>query len=77
VQNVSVGDGGKAIVGNVAQHANVIVSDSRGDGGATLLAMPQGRVWFTSRNGHAWATSASPKSANSGSCHHYSSIDGS
>ena len=28
VQNVSVGDGGKAIVGNVTQHASVIVSDS-------------------------------------------------
>ena len=28
VQNVSVGDGGKAIVGNVTQHANVIVSDT-------------------------------------------------
>jgi hypothetical protein len=27
VQNVSVGDGGKAIVGNVTQHASVIVSD--------------------------------------------------
>ena len=27
VQNVSVGDGGNAIVGNVTQHANVIVSD--------------------------------------------------
>jgi hypothetical protein len=27
VQNVSVGDGGKAIVGNVTQHANVIVSN--------------------------------------------------
>jgi len=27
VQNVSLGDGGKAIVGNVTQHANVIVSD--------------------------------------------------
>jgi hypothetical protein len=27
VQNVSVGDGGKAIVGNVTQHAGVIVSD--------------------------------------------------
>ena len=27
VQNVSVGDGGKAIVGNVKQHASVIVSD--------------------------------------------------
>ena len=36
VQNVSVGDGGKAIVGNVTQHANVIVSGqapgARGDG---------------------------------------------
>ena len=36
VQNVSVGDGGKAIVGNVTQHASVIVSDkapsARGDG---------------------------------------------
>ena len=29
VQNVSVGDGGKAIVGNVTQHARVIVSDKR------------------------------------------------
>ena len=28
VQNVSVGDGGKAIVGNVTQHASVIVSDT-------------------------------------------------
>jgi hypothetical protein len=27
MQNVSVGDGGKAIVGNVTQHANVIVSN--------------------------------------------------
>jgi hypothetical protein len=27
VQNVSVGDGGKAIVGNVTQHASVIVSE--------------------------------------------------
>jgi hypothetical protein len=27
VQNVSVGDGGKAIVGNVTQHASVIVKD--------------------------------------------------
>jgi len=29
VQNVSVQDGGKAIVGNVTQHASVIVSDKR------------------------------------------------
>jgi hypothetical protein len=28
VQNLSVGDGGKAIVGNVTQHASVIVSDA-------------------------------------------------
>lgn len=28
VQNVSVADGGKAIVGNVTQHANVIVADN-------------------------------------------------
>jgi hypothetical protein len=27
VQNVSVGDGGKAIVGNVTQHASVVVRD--------------------------------------------------
>jgi hypothetical protein len=37
VQNVSVGDGGKAIVGNVTRHASVIVSgqerSDRGDGG--------------------------------------------
>jgi hypothetical protein len=29
VQNVSVGDGGKAIVGNVAQHASVIVAETQ------------------------------------------------
>ncbi len=29
VQNVSVGDGGNAIVGNVTQHAHVIVSDQK------------------------------------------------
>ena len=29
VRNLSVGDGGKAIVGNVTQHASVIVSDKR------------------------------------------------
>jgi hypothetical protein len=28
VQNVSVGDGGRAIVGNVTQHASVVVSDN-------------------------------------------------
>jgi hypothetical protein len=30
VQNVSVGDGGRAIVGNVTQHASVILSDNSG-----------------------------------------------
>ena len=34
VQNVSVGDGGKAIVGNVTQHASVIVSDKKPASGA-------------------------------------------
>lgn len=29
VQNVSVGDGGKAIVGNITQHRSVIVSDAK------------------------------------------------
>lgn len=29
VQNVKVGDGGKAIVGNITQHASVIVSDKK------------------------------------------------
>ena len=33
VQNVSVQDGGKAIVGNVTQHASVIVSDAKQDVG--------------------------------------------
>jgi hypothetical protein len=34
VQNVSVRDGGKAIVGNVTQHASVIVSDGDAECGA-------------------------------------------
>jgi len=38
VQNVSVGDGGKAIVGNVTQHRSVIVSDN---GGATAMTDAQ------------------------------------
>ena len=41
VQNVSVGDGGKAIVGNVTQHASVMVSDSSG---ATAAASPPDRT---------------------------------
>ena len=43
VQNVSVGDGGKAIVGNVTQHASVIVSDKRPAPAVTdarMVAMP-------------------------------------
>src|SRR6266853_5755415 len=39
VQNVSVGDGGKAIVGNVTQHASVIVSDKRPAGVVTDARM--------------------------------------
>jgi hypothetical protein len=39
VQNVSVGDGGKAIVGNVTQHASVIVSD-KGQAPAAAVSMP-------------------------------------
>jgi len=35
VQNVSVGDGGRAIVGNVTQHASVVVADNGGSGTAT------------------------------------------
>ncbi|MDI1265390.1 MAG: hypothetical protein PS018_19260 [bacterium] len=38
VQNVSVGDGGNAIVGNVTQHANVIVSDKGAASGAKSAA---------------------------------------
>ena len=41
VQNVSVGDGGKAIVGNV-QHASVIVSDNSGATAATASSPDRG-----------------------------------
>jgi len=43
VQNVSVGDGGKAIVGNVTQHASVSVSDNSGAPAVTdarMVSMP-------------------------------------
>ncbi|MEA2918719.1 MAG: hypothetical protein QOJ15_10800, partial [Bradyrhizobium sp.] len=43
VQNVSVQDGGKAIVGNFKQHASVIVSDNNGATAVTddrMVAMP-------------------------------------
>jgi hypothetical protein len=43
VQNVSVGDGGKAIVGNVTQHAREIVPDKRPTSEVTdsrMLPMP-------------------------------------
>src|SRR5450755_1096263 len=40
VQNVSVRDGGKAIVGNVTQHASVIVSDKSPTPAARRVPMP-------------------------------------
>jgi hypothetical protein len=43
VQNVRVGDGGNAIVGNVTQHRSVIVSDKSGAAAATdvpMVSMP-------------------------------------
>jgi hypothetical protein len=43
VQNVSIGDGGKAIVGNVTQHARVIVSDK-----SPAPAAPNARIAATS-----------------------------
>jgi hypothetical protein len=42
VQNVSVGDGGKAIVGNVTQHASVIVSDVSPVPAATVTTSKRG-----------------------------------
>ena len=39
VQHVSVGDGGKAIVGNVTQHARMLVSD-KGPAHAVTVSMP-------------------------------------
>lgn len=42
VQNVSVGDGGKAIVGNVTQHASVIVSDRKPASAARKVAKESG-----------------------------------
>jgi len=48
VQNVSVGDGGKAIVGNVTQHASVIVSDEKPASAARSAPKASG-----SRRGHA------------------------
>ena len=47
VQNVSVGDGGKAIVGNVTQHARVIVSDKKPPSAARNAPKAAG-----SRRGH-------------------------
>jgi hypothetical protein len=40
VQNVSVQDGGKAIVGNVTQHTQVVVSDKSGATAVTDARMP-------------------------------------
>ena len=48
VQNVSVGDGGKAIVGNVTQHASVIVSEKCQVPAATAarrVSMPDLSEW--------------------------------
>jgi hypothetical protein len=42
VQNVSVGDGGKAIVGNVTQHASVIVKDNGAASAARKAAKASG-----------------------------------
>jgi len=42
VQNVSVGDGGKAIVGNVTQHASVIVKDKGSASAARKVAKASG-----------------------------------
>src|SRR5450631_4374405 len=45
VQNVSVGDGGNAIVGNITQHRSVMVSDSSGAPAVTdarMVPMPDG-----------------------------------
>ena len=45
VQNVSVADGGKAIVGNITQHASVVVSDQSAAPAATddrRVSMPDG-----------------------------------
>jgi hypothetical protein len=42
VQNVSVGDGGKAIVGNVTQHARVIVSEKNPPSAARKAAKAAG-----------------------------------
>jgi hypothetical protein len=41
VQNVSVQDGGKAIVGNVTQHTSVVVSDHGGATAVTDARMPE------------------------------------
>jgi hypothetical protein len=44
VQNVSVGDGGKAIVGNVTQHASVIVSDKNAASMASSPEVPESSI---------------------------------
>ena len=41
MQNVSVQDGGKAIVGNVTQHTSVVVSDHSGATTVTDARMPE------------------------------------
>ena len=59
VQNVSVGDGGKAIVGNVTQHASVIVSDKNG---ATAVTAGGCRCLIVARTSTvAWTESRKPR----------------
>jgi len=41
VQNVSVQDGGKAIIGNVTQHTSVVASDQRGATTASDARIPE------------------------------------
>ena len=59
VQNVSVGDGGKAIVGNVTQHAKVIVSDKRPSAAARKAA-----EGANSRRGHTAAHTRGERAEN-------------
>jgi hypothetical protein len=64
VQNVSVGDGGKAIVGNVTQHASVIVSDKNPASAAPKAARLQAKARF--RRGQAGSAGMSDHIRNTG-----------
>ena len=73
VQNVSVGDGGNAIVGNVTQHASVIVSDKnpasaarkrrrpRAPGEGTIPLMPGGSTDMSDHARNTGPMLASPR----------------